>query len=135
MHSFYLLERENMKAQNEKERHFMLRPFNRQNYINANSPKMWNLVMFSGVCSSFDFTTNMSVIIPHQKYYMAILQASKLAYKDDVICLTLRFKLQCSKFTGSYKAEKELYLEMYEQSKCLIQITQPKWLLKWFWCQ
>lgn len=62
---------------------------------------------------------------------MAILQASKLAYKDDVICLTLRFKLQCSKFTGSYKAEEELYLEMYEQSKCLIQITQPKWLLSW----
>lgn len=73
---------------------FMLRPFNRlQRHLVPKPPQIWNEVIFSGIWSSFYFPTNISVILLHQKYYLAILQASKLAYKDVVICLTLVLNL------------------------------------------
>ncbi len=68
----------------------------------------------------------MSLILLHQKYYLAVLQASELACKDAVMCSTLKFKRPRNKCTASFKAEKELYLKKYERNKSLTQAKLQK---------
>lgn len=73
----------------------------------------------------------MSMIL--RQNYLAVLQASKWAYQDIIMCFTLLLNLDLTvaNVLPVVKAKKVLHLDMYERNKRLIQTKQQKWLLSW----